>query len=192
MVLNGFLLTSVFAVQLPDMWSRKGASCGRPATRKPFQGRCISASARCFLCWCFSWMADGKTGFNCSQADFYCGTHAKSWARTSESFIQHGTATLGWTTDRSQTQLQLNVDFPSLRLLCSGKNGLWWIMLDCTDFCWIVKQTPDDPMHQVNLGLWVHLINAIFWDLKTFLEAAKHLGGTSYMGKAKQSDVWDR
>jgi hypothetical protein len=53
-------------------------------------------------------------------------------------------------------------------------------------------QTPDDPMHQVNLGLWVHLLNAVFFDLKTFLESFKRSSGTSFFGKASQTEVWDR
>ncbi len=53
-------------------------------------------------------------------------------------------------------------------------------------------QTPDDPMHQVNLGLWVHLLNAVFYDLKLFLESFKRQSGTSYFGKAAQVEVWDR
>lgn len=44
----------------------------------------------------------------------------------------------------------------------------------------------------VNLGLWVHLIQAIFHDLKEFLEAPKRTSGTSYFGKAKQTQVWNR
>lgn len=54
-------------------------------------------------------------------------------------------------------------------------------------------QTPDDPMHQVNLGLWVHLIQAMFYDLKEFLETAKRPDtNTLFFGKSKQETVWNR
>jgi hypothetical protein len=47
-------------------------------------------------------------------------------------------------------------------------------------------------MHQVNLGLWAHLLQAVFFDLKTFLEAAKRPTGTSFFGPEKQTAVWNR
>jgi hypothetical protein len=56
----------------------------------------------------------------------------------------------------------------------------------------VILQTPDDPMHQINLGLWVHLLQAIFHDLKLFLETAKRQSGSSYFGKSKQEAVWTR
>ena len=61
-----------------------------------------------------------------------------------------------------------------------------------SDICACLLQTPDDPMHQVNLGLWVNLLNDVFYDLKMFLEAPKRPTGTSYFGKAAQDKVWDR
>ncbi len=53
-------------------------------------------------------------------------------------------------------------------------------------------QTPDDPMHMINLGLWVHLLNAVFFEIKTFLEALKRPSGASYFGKTAQETVWNR
>ncbi len=47
-------------------------------------------------------------------------------------------------------------------------------------------------MHQINLGLWVHLLNAVFYDLKEFLEAPQRESGTSYFGKVAQDAVWNR
>ena len=47
-------------------------------------------------------------------------------------------------------------------------------------------------MHQVNLGLWVHLLNAIFFDLQAFLASVKRTSGSSYYGKEGQATVWNR
>ena len=35
----------------------------------------------------------------------------------------------------------------------------------------IYIQTPDDPMHMVNLGLWTHILETIFVDMKNCLSA---------------------
>lgn len=34
-------------------------------------------------------------------------------------------------------------------------------------------QTPDDPLHQVNLGLWVHLLECIIVDIRNTLQGVK-------------------
>jgi hypothetical protein len=47
-------------------------------------------------------------------------------------------------------------------------------------------------MHQINLGLWVHLLNAVFFEIKTFLETPKRDSGVSYFGKTAQEAVWNR
>ena len=68
--------------------------------------------------------------------------------------------------------------------------------IDVSDYV-VCLQTPDDPMHMVNLGLWVHLLQAIFYDLDEFLSKAKRRTrdgreGNSYFGTGKKEKVWDR
>ena len=37
----------------------------------------------------------------------------------------------------------------------------------------IYIQTPDDPMHMVNLGLWTHILEVVFVGMKNDLQAPK-------------------
>lgn len=80
-----------------------------------------------------------------------------------------------------------------VQVICKIRLNLYFVCIfdhSITNDC--IGQTPDDPMHQVNLGLWVHLLNAIFFDLKTFLETLKRSSGNSFFGKESQVKVWDR
>ena len=48
-------------------------------------------------------------------------------------------------------------------------------------------------MHMVNLGLWVHLVSAVFFDLKEYLERAKRpQSGTNFFGAEAMLEICNR
>jgi cell shape-determining protein MreD len=56
-------------------------------------------------------------------------------------------------------------------------------------------QTPDDPLHQINLGLWVHLLEAIIYGIQQTLSETRPNGSqvlTKELVKSVFSELGDR
>ena len=53
-------------------------------------------------------------------------------------------------------------------------------------------QCPDDPMHMILLGLWEHLLQSVFYNIKEYLLSFKDLDGeTSICGKEGVKEAWN-
>jgi hypothetical protein len=57
---------------------------------------------------------------------------------------------------------------------------------------WLLWQTPDDPMHMVNLGLWINLLECIFVDMKKTLQGPAVHAPTTKDKNAKRKVFSDK
>lgn len=68
--------------------------------------------------------------------------------------------------------------------------------------CSCCPQTPDDPLHQINLGLWVHLLSCITHGIQQTLQSpvtdekigkgGKVVPGKRVIGDERMQQVWKR
>lgn len=53
-------------------------------------------------------------------------------------------------------------------------------------------QTPDCALHQINLGLWVYLLDCVLYSIRTFLQGAVSNSGVRVVPDTKITEIWSR
>ncbi len=56
----------------------------------------------------------------------------------------------------------------------------------------LLEQTPDCALHQINLGLWVHLLDSCTTGIKNFLQDALYTDRTKIFSDQQIKGVWHR